>query len=92
MVPELVASGVENLQVRYGVFQTDDTVRYLRADQMATEDWDLVRSVQVSLLMRAATAEAGYTNTTSYDLSGTTVTVNDSYPRLALSALVQQRN
>lgn len=92
MVRELVASGVENLQVRYGVFQTNDTVRYMRADQMATEDWDLVRSVQVSLLMRAATAEAGYTNTTSYDLSGTTVTVNDSYPRLALSALVQQRN
>jgi hypothetical protein len=59
---------------------------------MGATDWDLVRSVQVALLMRGATAETGYQNTTSYDLSGTTVTVNDSYPRLALSALVQQRN
>jgi type IV pilus assembly protein PilW len=52
MVRELVASGVENLQVRYGVFQTNDTVRYLRADEMGATDWDLVRSVQVALLMR----------------------------------------
>ncbi len=92
MVAELVASGVENMQVRYGVFQTNDTVRYTTADQMSATDWDLVRSVQVSLLMRAATAEPQYVNTTSYDLSGTTVTVNDGYPRLALSALLQQRN
>lgn len=92
MVAELVASGVENLQIRYGVFQTNDTVRYLRADEMGASDWDLVRSVQVALLMRASSAEAGYQNTTSYDLSGTTYAVNDSFPRLALSAWVQQRN
>lgn len=92
MVAELVAGGVENMQVRYGVFQTNNTVRYASAADMAASDWDLVRSVHVSLLVRAASAETDYQNTTSYDLSGTTYTVNDSYPRLALSVLVQQRN
>lgn len=92
MVAELVAPGVEHLKIRYGVFQTDDTVRYLPADQMATTDWDLVRSVQVFLLMRAATPEGGYVNSTTYSLGGDTYTVNDSYPRLLLTAVVQQRN
>jgi type IV pilus assembly protein PilW len=93
MVAELVASGVENMQVRYGIFQTDNTIRYLKASEITVaSDWDMVRSVQVSLLMRASTTEPGYTNNSSYNLSGTTVTVNDGYPRLMLGALVQQRN
>lgn len=92
MVPELVASGIENLQVRFGVFQTNDTVRFLAADEMSATDWDLVRSVQVFLLMRAATQEAGYVNDTTYSMAGDNYTVNDSYPRLLLTAVVQQRN
>lgn len=92
MVPELVASGVENLQVLYGIFQTNDTARYLAADEMATTDWDLVRSVQVFLLMRAATPEGGYVNNTTYSMGGDDYVVNDSYPRLLLTAVVQQRN
>lgn len=92
MVPELVASGVENLQVRYGIFQTNDTVRYMAADEMAATDWDLVRSVQVSLLMRAATPEGNYVNTTTYAMGGDAYAVNDNYPRLLLTGVVQQRN
>lgn len=92
MVPELVASGVENLQVRYGIFQTNDTVRYLAADEMTATDWDLVRSVQVFLLMRAATPEPGYLNNTTYSMGGDSYTVNDAYPRLLLTAVVQLRN
>jgi type IV pilus assembly protein PilW len=92
MVPELVATGVEHFQVRYGVFQTDDTVRYLRADEMAGTDWDLVRSVQVYLLMRTATREGGYANNTTYAMGGVNYAVNDSYPRLLLTSIVQQRN
>jgi type IV pilus assembly protein PilW len=91
MVPELVASGVENMQIRYGIFQTNNTVKYVGASSVAS-DWDLVRSVQVSLLMRAATAESGYQNSTSYDMVGTTYTVNDSYPRLLMTSVIQQRN
>jgi type IV pilus assembly protein PilW len=92
MVPELVATGVENLQVRYGVFQTDDTVRYLSANEMAVADWDLVRSVQVWLLVRASGIDQGYKNNTAYTMGAQTVTVNDNYRRLLLSAVVQLRN
>jgi type IV pilus assembly protein PilW len=92
MVPELVASGVENLQVRYGVFQTNDTVRFQAANEMAATDWDLVRSVEISLLMRASTQEASYVNTTTYAMGGDNYTVNDAYPRLLLTAVVQLRN
>jgi type IV pilus assembly protein PilW len=92
MAAELVASGVENMQVRYGVYQTNNTVQYATANNIATSDWDLVRSVEISLLMRSETAETGYANTTSYSLAGTTYTVNDAYPRLALTSLIQQRN
>lgn len=92
MVPELVSSGVENLQVRYGVFQTNDTVRYAAADEMSPTDWDLVRSVQVSLLMRTSTPEGGYVNNTTYSMGADDYTVNDSYQRLLLTAVVQLRN
>lgn len=92
MVPELVASGVENLQLRYGVFQTNDSVRYLAANEMASADWDLVKSVEVSLLMRASMPEGGYVNNTTYSMGGDNYAVNDSYPRLLLTAVVHQRN
>lgn len=92
MVPELVASGVENLQLRYGVFQTNDTVRFMAADEMSAGDWDLVRSVEVSLLMRATTIEGGYINNTTYVIGGDNYVVNDSYPRSLLTAVVQLRN
>jgi type IV pilus assembly protein PilW len=92
MIPELVASGVENMQIRYGVFQTNNTVSYLTANNVPASDWDLIRAVEVTLLMRGATPEPDYQNNTTYDLSGTSYAVNDSYPRLVLSAVMQQRN
>ncbi len=92
MRAELIATGVEHLQVRYGVFQTNDTVRYLNASEMGSGDWDLVRSVQVFILMRSTSTETDYVNNTSYAMGDTTYTVNDAYPRLLLTAVVQLRN
>jgi type IV pilus assembly protein PilW len=93
MFPELVASGVENVQLRFGRFQTNDTVRYLTADEITNPaDWDLVRSVQVWLLMRAATPEAGYVNNSTYAMGTQNVIVNDGFRRLLLSTVVQLRN
>jgi type IV pilus assembly protein PilW len=92
MIRELVASGVENMQVRYGVFQTDSTTRYLAADVLTSTDWDAVRSVQLWLLMRASTTDAGYQNTTTYTMGTHVVTVNDNYPRLLMSAVIDLRN
>jgi type IV pilus assembly protein PilW len=93
MVPELVASGVENLQVRFGLFQTDDTVRYLSPEQISgADDWDLIRSVQVWVLMRASTIEGDYVNNNTYTMGAQNITVNDPYRRLLLSTTVQLRN
>jgi type IV pilus assembly protein PilW len=92
MVPELVATGVENMQLRFGLFRTNDTVRYLSADQMSASDWDLVKSVEVSLLMRAANTEPGYVNTNTYVMGAANVTVNDGYRRVLVNTVVQLRN
>ena len=67
-------------------------MRYLSADEVAVTDWDLVRSVQVWLLVRASGIDQGYVNNTAYTMGAQTVTVNDNYRRLLLSAVVQLRN
>lgn len=92
MAAELVASGVENLQIRYGVFQTNDTIRYVSADEMAAGDWDLVKSVQIWLLMRSAQPDPGYTNNTTYPMGAQNITVNDGFQRLLLSSVIELRN
>ncbi len=40
----------EHFQVRYAWFDTDEFIRYKRADELAGDAWDRVRSVQVFLL------------------------------------------
>jgi Tfp pilus assembly protein PilW len=92
MVAELVASGVENMQIRYGVFQTDMTVQYLAADSMAGTDWDAVKSVQIWLLMRSSVTDSGYVNNKTYTMGAQSITKNDGYPRLLLSTVVNLRN
>lgn len=89
MVPELVASGVENLQVRFGRFDASGT-QYL--DASSVTDWDSISSLQISLLIRGASVEPGYTNTTTYDLGNQQVRPNDGYRRLAFGSVVQLRN
>jgi len=92
MAAELVAAGVENMQVRYGVFQTNKTTRYLSADEIAAADWDLVKSVQVWLLVRSASPDAGYQNNNTYTMGEQDITVNDGYRRLLLSSVIELRN
>jgi len=92
MAAELVATGVENMQVRYGVFQTNSTTRYLSADEIAPSDWDLVKSVQVWLLVRSALPEGGYENNNTYTMGTQNIAVNDGYRRLLLSSVIELRN
>jgi len=92
MVPELVASGVENMQVRYGVFQTNTTVQYFSANEISSTDWDLVKSVEVWLLLRSERPDAGYQNNTTYAMGGQNVVVNDNLQRLLLSGVTELRN
>ncbi len=42
--------------------------------------------------MRTATPEAGYVNNTTYAMGGVNYAVNDRYPRLLLTSIIQQRN
>jgi len=92
MVPELVASGVENMQVRYGVFQTNTTVQYFSASEIAAADWDLVKSVEVWLLLRSDRPDSGYQNNNTYAMGGQNIVVNDGLRRLLLSSVTELRN
>lgn len=63
--------GVENMQIRYGVAATSDkaspVTQYLRADQVT--DWNLVKSVQIALLLRTLKELPGVTpDTKTYTL------------------------
>jgi type IV pilus assembly protein PilW len=92
MIPELVASGVENFQIRYGVFQANSSVRYMSAAEMAPTDWDIVQSVQIWLLLRSAQGDAGYANTNTYTMGTQNITVNDNFRRLLLRSVIELRN
>lgn len=98
--PELVATGIENLQVQYGRVLTNGTSRYFDADVLSSvastlttpSEWDEVRSVRLWLLARSATAEPGYTNTETYEMGDQVVTVNDGFRRQLYTTVIMLRN
>lgn len=100
MSAELVASNVEDMQVRYGRLTTDLNTRFYSASQVSatatgtttTSEWDSVNSVRIWILVRASKPEPGYTNTSTYTLGDKTVTVSDGYRREVFSTVVQLRN
>jgi len=92
MVPELVASGVENFQVRYGVFLTNSTAQYKSAAEMTADDWDLIQSLQIWLLLRSPLPDPDYVNNNTYVMGTQNITVNDNFRRLLLSSVVELRN
>jgi type IV pilus assembly protein PilW len=92
MVPELVASGVENFQVRYGVFLTNSTAQYKSAAEMSADDWDLIQSLQIWLLLRSPLPDPDYVNNNTYAMGTQNINVNDNFRRLLLSSVVELRN
>jgi|CXWL01.1.fsa_nt_gi type IV pilus assembly protein PilW len=101
MSTELVASNIENMQIRYGRYTTDQNTQFYDADGVSatatattttTTEWDAVNSARIWLLVRSTRPEAGYTNTSTYTLGDVTVTVNDGYRREVFSTVVQLRN
>lgn len=97
MVRELVASGIEEFQVQYGVLTTAPDTRYYdiltgTSTNTLASDWDNVNSVRIWLLARNETAEPEYLNTSSYQMGNKTVTVNDGYRRQLFTTVVQLRN
>lgn len=100
MADEMVVSGIEQMQVQYGIFNpTTGTTQYFDADGITgssvdtgATDWDNVHVVRIWLLSRNAQPETGYANTTSYQMGDLTYTVNDSIRRQLFTTVVQLRN
>lgn len=103
MVDELVASGIEHLQLRFARQETNATTRYFNANDIAgsstdshetstTYGWDDVISVELALLARNATPEPGYSNTQTYTLGDASYTKSDGLRRQLFSSVVQLRN
>ena len=101
MSAQLVASNIEDMQIRYGRLTPDLNTRFYPASSISPTadattttptDWDSVNSVRIWILARSTKPEPGYTNTSTYTLGDKTVTVNDGYRREVFSAVAQLRN
>jgi type IV pilus assembly protein PilW len=92
MRDELIAGGVEQMEVSYGRLLANGQTVFLSADAIGPTEWDAVHSVRLWLLMRASRPEAGFVNNATYSMGDQQVPVNDSYRRLLLDAVVALRN
>jgi type IV pilus assembly protein PilW len=94
--PEEIASGIEQLQVQYGVDTNGDLSvdQYLDADALATtNDWNQVIAARVWVLTRAECPETGYTNTNTYDMGDVNYPAKpDRYRRQLYQTTVKLRN
>jgi type IV pilus assembly protein PilW len=97
---ELVASGIERMEVQYGRLTTTPDTQYLNnlpgasfsLDPTLSTDWEEINAVRIWLLARNATAEPGYTNTTTYAMGDQAFTPNDNFRRQLFTTVVQLRN
>lgn len=101
VVDEMVVSGIEEMQVQYGVFNSSTgTTQYFDADGLTgssidtgATDWDNVHTARIWLLARNANAEPGYVNPNAYAMGDIIYDPGgDSIRRQMLSAVVQLRN
>lgn len=103
MSRQLVASGIEHMQVQFGRATTLPSIQFFNADALSgsssdsdlnltSYQWNEVVSVQIWLLARNATVEPGYNNTQTYTMGGKNFTKADGYRRQLLSMVVQMRN
>jgi type IV pilus assembly protein PilW len=100
MVDEMVVSGVEHMELQYGIAATDLTTKYYDANGVtgaSTSDiptsWENVNSVQIWLLVRNSKAEPAYTNTNTYTMGDVNYgPVNDNFRRQLFTTAVQLRN
>jgi Tfp pilus assembly protein PilW len=95
MSAQLIASGIENMQVQYGV-STDAGVRYYDASTVPAGLWTSVVSVRLWLLARSTTADPGNVSTAAYAMGDQTypnrsTTPSDGYQRQLFPLVVQIR-
>jgi type IV pilus assembly protein PilW len=103
MKPELVATGIEHLEVQFGMSNSDGTTQYFNADSVsatANDDistgatnWDKISSVRIWLLARNSKPEMGFTDTASYTMGDVVYPAqNDNFRRQVFTSVVQLRN
>jgi type IV pilus assembly protein PilW len=79
MTPELVVTGIEQLQVQYGMSYVDGTTKFFNADGVSVGDhsatgqtnWDKISSVRIWLLARSTKADIDFNvnnQNTNYDI------------------------
>lgn len=93
---EVVISGVEDLQVQFGLDTNGDgsVNRYLDPNNVGVTQWESVEAVRIWLLMRAEETETGYqADTATYKLPGGDFTpADDRFRRLLVSRIIRLRN
>lgn len=89
---EELLTGVEQLQLEYGVDLSDDGIpnRYVDADNVA--DWNNVVVIKVALLVRSECADSKYTDAKTYQMGDVTYQPNDNFHRQLFSTSVTLRN
>jgi type IV pilus assembly protein PilW len=92
MTDELIAGGVEQMEVTYGRLLSNGSTVFDSADALGVNDWDAVRAVHVWLLLRASRPEAGFVNNSTYVMGDQQIVENDNYRRLQLDAVIALRN
>lgn len=105
LIDEVIATGVEDFQVQFGLDTDactpslcDDSANYyVNADHGGLnwndpESADNIRAVRVWLLMRSEEEETGLTASKEFEVGGETISFNDGYRRLLVSNVFQVRN
>lgn len=92
-----IAEGVENIQVLYGINVDDDPLktveRYVNADDVGDNNWGLVVSIQVAILVRTLMEVKDKAETQSFTLLDEEVdTATDRYQRAVFSTTINLRN
>jgi type IV pilus assembly protein PilW len=93
--PTRLVEGIENLQLDYGLDSDNDGAPDSYTTAPTATDWANVMAIRVNLLARNNTTTPGYSDTNTYSLGLTSVTVptqNQAYKRHAFSELVRLIN
>jgi hypothetical protein len=91
MTPELVASNVEDMQIKYVRALPGGLTGLYDANSISATEWADISAVQVWLLVRSTSAEVA-PHTSTYTLGDKNVTFNDGFRREVVTTLVRLRN
>jgi len=93
MEDQELVPGVDSMQIVYGVDGNEDYIVDDYRDASAVTDWQQVRAIRVSLLMRSPEEFLDGMDTATYNLAGTTINpVDDRRQRRVFSSTIALRN